>query len=152
MSQQSSSRGTMLSVSVVETEASHCVCGHLAHATEGRNDVAVQVCSFNSRLMRLLNEQRHLLLLLSVGLSSTYIRDIQIEGKKTEKKNTTAQIGSNVRVRGFNAGLLARSQFASRRSCDRPTRSRFSLVPEQMLSWYPNSTLHCMLPMQPSQW
>jgi hypothetical protein len=24
------------------------------------------------------------------------------------------------------------------------------LVPEQMLSWYPNSTLHCMLPMQPS--
>jgi hypothetical protein len=20
------------------------------------------------------------------------------------------------------------------------------------LSWYPNSTLHCMLPMQPSQW
>jgi hypothetical protein len=28
----------------------------------------------------------------------------------------------------------------------------FSLVPEQMLSWYPNSTLHCMFPMQPSQW
>jgi hypothetical protein len=28
----------------------------------------------------------------------------------------------------------------------------FSLVQEQMLSWYPNSTLHCMLPMQPSQW
>jgi hypothetical protein len=28
----------------------------------------------------------------------------------------------------------------------------FPLVPEQMLSWYPNSTLHCMLPMQPSQW
>jgi hypothetical protein len=27
----------------------------------------------------------------------------------------------------------------------------FSLVPEQMLSWYPNSTLHCMLHMQPSQ-
>jgi hypothetical protein len=27
----------------------------------------------------------------------------------------------------------------------------FSLVPEQMLSWGPNSTLHCMLPMQPSQ-
>jgi hypothetical protein len=22
----------------------------------------------------------------------------------------------------------------------------------EMLSWYPNSTLHCMLPMQPSQW
>jgi hypothetical protein len=28
----------------------------------------------------------------------------------------------------------------------------FSLVPEQMLSWYPNSTLYCMLHMQPSQW
>jgi hypothetical protein len=28
----------------------------------------------------------------------------------------------------------------------------FSLLPEQMLSWYPNSTLHCMLPIQPSQW
>jgi hypothetical protein len=26
------------------------------------------------------------------------------------------------------AGLLARSQFASGRSCDRPTRSRFSVV------------------------
>jgi hypothetical protein len=30
--------------------------------------------------------------------------------------------------------------------------SWFSLVPEQMLSWYPNSTLLCMLHMQPSQW
>jgi hypothetical protein len=28
----------------------------------------------------------------------------------------------------------------------------FSLVPEQMLSWYPNSTLHCMLLMQPSKY
>jgi hypothetical protein len=25
----------------------------------------------------------------------------------------------------------------------------FSLVPEQMLSWHPNSTLHCMLHMEP---
>jgi hypothetical protein len=33
-----------------------------------------------------------------------------------------------VRARVFNAGLLARSQFASGRSCDRPTRSRFSVV------------------------
>jgi hypothetical protein len=61
-----------------------------------------------------------------------------------------AQIGTNVRACEFNAGLLARSQFASGRSCDRPTRLRFSLVPEQMLSWYPNSTLYCMLHMQPS--
>jgi hypothetical protein len=40
----------------------------------------------------------------------------------------TAQIGTNVRANGFNAGLLARSQFASGRSCDRLTRSRFSVV------------------------
>jgi hypothetical protein len=48
--------------------------------------------------------------------------------KENEKKKATAQIGTNVRVRVFNAGLLARSQFASGRSCDRPTRSRFSVV------------------------
>jgi hypothetical protein len=28
----------------------------------------------------------------------------------------------------------------------------FSLVPDQILSWYQNSMLNCMLPMQPSQW
>jgi hypothetical protein len=64
-------------------------------------------------------------------------------------------IGTNVRVRGFNAGLLARSQLHS----EGPGTGQldqgfpwFSLIPEQMLSWYPNSTLYCMLPMQPSQW
>jgi hypothetical protein len=41
---------------------------------------------------------------------------------------TDLTIGTNVRARGFNAGLLARSQFASGRSCDRPTQSRFSVV------------------------
>jgi hypothetical protein len=36
---------------------------------------------------------------------------------------------TNVRVRVLlNSGLLARSQFASGRSCDRPTRSRFPVV------------------------
>jgi hypothetical protein len=40
----------------------------------------------------------------------------------------TAQTGANVRARGVNAGLLARSQFASGRFCDRPTRLRFSVV------------------------
>jgi hypothetical protein len=86
-------------------------------------------------------------------LSKSYVHNnnckknlLKKERKRKEKHNSTD------RARGFNAGLLARSQFASRRSCDRPTRSRFPLVPEQMLSWYPNSTLHCMLPMQPSQW
>jgi hypothetical protein len=35
---------------------------------------------------------------------------------------------TNVRARIFNAGLLARSQFASGRSCDQPTQSRFYVV------------------------
>jgi hypothetical protein len=48
-------------------------------------------------------------------------------GGKKERK-ATAQIGTNVRARVFNTGLLTRSQFASGRSCDRPTRSRFSVV------------------------
>jgi hypothetical protein len=47
------------------------------------------------------------------------------ERKIREKK---AQIRTNVRARVFNDGLLARSQFASGRSCDRPTRWRFSVV------------------------
>jgi hypothetical protein len=38
------------------------------------------------------------------------------------------QIGTSVRALVFNAGLLARSQFASGRSCDRPSRSRFYVV------------------------
>jgi hypothetical protein len=46
--------------------------------------------------------------------------------KKKEKK--TAQIGTNVRAHIFNAGLLARSKFASGRSCDWPTRSRFPVL------------------------
>jgi hypothetical protein len=32
--------------------------------------------------------------------------------EKKKKENTTAQIGTNVTARRFNAGLLARSQFA----------------------------------------
>jgi hypothetical protein len=48
--------------------------------------------------------------------------------KEIKKKEKTAQIETDVRARVFNAGLLARSQFAYARSCDRPTRSRFSVV------------------------
>jgi hypothetical protein len=33
--------------------------------------------------------------------------------RKKKKENTTAQIRANVTARVFNAGLLARSQFAS---------------------------------------
>jgi hypothetical protein len=43
-------------------------------------------------------------------------------------KYSNSQIGTNVRVRVFNAGLLTRSQFVSERSCDRPNPSRFSVV------------------------
>jgi hypothetical protein len=54
-------------------------------------------------------------------------------GKKKKRKNQKRKIqlqrvGTNVRVRGFNAGLLARNKFAFGRSCDLPTRSRFSMV------------------------
>jgi hypothetical protein len=48
--------------------------------------------------------------------------------KKKKRKKQHYRLGTKVIVRGFNAGLLARSQFASWRSCDRPTRSRFSVV------------------------
>jgi hypothetical protein len=46
----------------------------------------------------------------------------------SKKKKKSAQVGINVRARVFNAGLLARSQFASGRSCDRSARSRFPVV------------------------
>jgi hypothetical protein len=39
-----------------------------------------------------------------------------------------ALTGTDVRARAFNAGLLVRSQFASGRSFDWPTRLRFSVV------------------------
>jgi hypothetical protein len=59
-----------------------------------------------------------------------------MKGKKKKTKKKEKQKGkiqqhrvrTNVRVRGFYAGLLARSEFAFGRSCDRPARSRFSLV------------------------
>jgi hypothetical protein len=48
--------------------------------------------------------------------------------RKEEKKKKKSQIGTSVRARVFTAGLLARRQLASGRSCDRPTRSRVSVV------------------------
>jgi hypothetical protein len=51
----------------------------------------------------------------------------KIKKNKTREK-TTAQTGNNVRTCGFNARLLARRQFASGRSCNRPTRLRSSVV------------------------
>jgi hypothetical protein len=43
------------------------------------------------------------------------------KGGKKKGKKATAQKGTNVRARAFNTGLLAKSQFASGRSCDQPT-------------------------------
>jgi hypothetical protein len=96
----------------------------------------------------------HLHVLYTVWcLSKLYVDKIFVKTTcKYFLRKEKTQMGTRVRARVFNAGLLARSHFASRRPCDRPTRSRFpwfSLVPEQMLCWYPNSTLHCMLLMQP---
>jgi hypothetical protein len=82
----------------------------------------------------------------------TFVKKKATWGKtrKRKKKKATAQIGSNVRVRIFNAGLLARSQFASGRSCDRPTRPRFSVVPEQtnaeLVPKFHAALLSCSLP------
>jgi hypothetical protein len=55
------------------------------------------------------------------------VTKIKIKQKKG-KKNTTAQIGTNVRARGFGAGLMASNQFASGRSCERPTLPTLSVV------------------------
>jgi hypothetical protein len=81
-------------------------------------------------------------LILSVGIihGLALIQSMYTKVFKTTCKcfKNTALVGTNVRSRVFNAGLLARSQFASRKSCDRPTRSRLqwlSLVLEEMLSW-----------------
>jgi hypothetical protein len=71
----------------------------------------------------------------------------------------TAQPGTDAKVRVFSAGLLARSQFASGRSCDRPARSRFSevfldpranaeLVPKFHVALYAS---HAALPMVTSK-
>jgi hypothetical protein len=51
-------------------------------------------------------------------------------GRRKKTKKSIAQIGTNVRACVFNAGLLVKSQFSSGhgRSCDQPTRSRFSVV------------------------
>jgi hypothetical protein len=67
---------------------------------------------------------------LSKSYAHTNNRKKNLLEKKERKKRKTQQhrLGTNVRVRGFKAGLLARSQSASARSCDRSTQSRFSVV------------------------
>jgi hypothetical protein len=60
----------------------------------------------------------------------------------------TAQLGTYVRARVFIVGLLARSQFASGRSCVvfLGPRANAELVPKFRVA------LLCMLHIQPSQW
>jgi hypothetical protein len=76
------------------------------------------------------------------------------EKKRKKKERATAQVGTNVRARVFNARLLPRSQFASGRSCDRPTRTRFSVVflgpraNAQLIPKFYAARVH----MQPSRW
>jgi hypothetical protein len=53
----------------------------------------------------------------------------------------TAQIRTNVMACVFNVGLLTEVSLHP----EAPVTGQldqFSLIPEQMLSWYPNSTLH----------
>jgi hypothetical protein len=52
----------------------------------------------------------------------------EMKKRKKRKEKQQHRLGTNVRVCGLNAGLLIRSQLASGRSCDRPTRSSFSVV------------------------
>jgi hypothetical protein len=56
----------------------------------------------------------------------TLVNDLKEKKKQRTKKK--AQMGTSVRARVFTAGLLARSQLASGRSCDRSIRIRFSVV------------------------
>jgi hypothetical protein len=65
----------------------------------------------------------HGLVLIQIICTQKYFLKNQLVGKKA-----TAQIGTTDRAHVFNAGLLARSKFASGRSFDWPTRSRFSVV------------------------
>jgi hypothetical protein len=51
-----------------------------------------------------------------------------LKKRRKKKENTTTQIGTNVRAQGCKAGLVARNQFASGRSCDRLTWSKFSMA------------------------
>jgi hypothetical protein len=69
---------------------------------------------------------------------------------------TTAQIGTTVRAHVFKCRTAGYKSVRIRKVL-RPANSikvfrGFRRSLEQMLSWYPNSTLHCMPLMQTSQY
>jgi hypothetical protein len=75
--------------------------------------------------------------------------------KRTNEKRKTAQIGTH--VLGFPY-LMPDCWLKVSLHPEGPATGQldqgfpwFPLVPEQMLSWYPNFTLHCMLRLQSSQ-
>jgi hypothetical protein len=63
---------------------------------------------------------------ITIIVKTRKVKEKTKQNKTREKHNCTVE--ANITVPGFNARLLARSQFAFGRSCDRPTRSRFSVV------------------------
>jgi hypothetical protein len=60
---------------------------------------------------------------LSVKVGTNFADKLRSLGRY----KAVTQIGTNVRAGVFNAGLLARSQLASGRSCDLPIRSSFTV-------------------------
>jgi hypothetical protein len=84
--------------------------------------ICMHICSYK----RLLSP-RVLYTVWCLSKSYTHVNNYK-KNNSRKKKTTTAQMRTNVRNRGFNAGLLTRSQFASGRSCGRSTGLRFSVV------------------------
>jgi hypothetical protein len=67
-------------------------------------------------------------LIISGNVLKMFVKATYVFNEKGKEEEKTAQIGHNVRAHIFNTRLLARSQFAYRRSCNRPIRSTFSVV------------------------
>jgi hypothetical protein len=72
------------------------------------------------------------------------------------KRKSTSQIENNVALMYLMPDCWKDVSLHPEKSCDLPTRSRVSaglFCPEENAEFFsPNSTLHCMLHVQPSQW
>jgi hypothetical protein len=122
--------------------AIHAANGH-AYKTYKKNidmwcDICIFVCIFVHICVYSLHmcytrfgaypNRMHITILVIVKKTCWKKRKVKTREKKQKRKSQQHRLETNVRIRAFNVGLLARSQFASGRSCDRPTRSRFSVV------------------------